>query len=404
MRRRFAILTAFLLIHADIANGEDRTKWINGTIDDALRVAGESDRMVLAYCWEEKEERSVAFYNTLTVESVMKAMEGWACFSAKKGSPEGDEAIKRYSVNSFPTVLFLTAEGELEDLVGGTMNPTPFVSEMARVGRGEGTLRQLQAAAADTEDAGNLDARFNLVFRYRSLGDAEKEQAELDAILAADKKGATITGARVHLIGVMRQMAEDAEDRAFGFDWDGARLSFRGATRDWSLKPLYAWAKKVKNPRGKFDAWDTIAEHEWTRQNRKAALSASTQAQKGVPDDRALDWCADLARKIMGLRGERPTSQKKFALRLATDCSKRARKVDGEAEDFAKRFPGLTKDAVIAKYTEPLAYAQKYNGQHGKALATIEKCIKLDPENKQYVSTQELLKSGTWPPPPTDDG
>lgn len=110
------------------------------------------------------------------------------------------------------------------------MNPTPFIVEMARMKRGEETLRLLQAKAADPKDVLNLDARFELLFRYRSLGDIAEERRALAAILAADGKGATIAGARAQLIHVMVGMAEDADDRASAFDRDGERLAFRGGT------------------------------------------------------------------------------------------------------------------------------------------------------------------------------
>ncbi len=400
---RLSLLLVLFLAVTSSALDEDRTRWVNGTFSEALGLAKESERLVLVYCWEEKEERSVQFYGTLVTDAVMTAMEKWICFSAKKTTPNGDEVLERFSVRSVPAVLFVSADGELIDLIGGVIGPTPFLRELERVARGEETLLLLQTAASGGDEPANLDARFKLAFRYRTLGDDAKEEEQFASIRKADAKGATAPGARAHLIQVMREIADDAGDKAFGFDWDGDHLTFRGSrVRDWSLKPLYAWAKKVKDPHGKFDAWNGIADFEWTQGDQAAALAASEQAHDVVPDDVALDWCADLARKVMGLRGKRPTSQKKLALKLATDCARRAESLDPDAESYKAKFGEQTKDAVLAKYLEPLAYAQKFNGQHGKAVATIERCRELDPTNSQFESSEGLIKSGTWPPPPTD--
>ena len=87
-------IAALLLVNAIASAEDDRTRWVNGSISDALRIAGESDRMTLLYCWEDENDRCVSFYEySLKTDAVMAAMEKFVCFSAKKGKPEGDEAI-----------------------------------------------------------------------------------------------------------------------------------------------------------------------------------------------------------------------------------------------------------------------------------------------------------------------
>lgn len=382
--------------------GEDRTRWVNGTLADALSNATESKKLALVYCWEQDAPKSVTFYETtMKADEVMTAMEAYVCFSAKKGRPEGDEVINQYTVAALPAVLFLEADGTLVDVVGGAIPKAAFVKDLARVLRGEDTLRELILRSEEPFGAENAGARFQLAMRYRGLGETTKAAAQFDALRKADAKGATLPGARAHLLAAMEDAAGSA---ALDPAWDGERLTFDGARKEWSTKPLYAWAKKVKADGGAFEAWDALAEVEIAQGNKDAALAAWQKAYDDVPDDRLLEWCSALSRRVMELGGRRPTSQKKFALRLATHCAKVADDLDEGSDGYRAAFGDTKKDVLVARYTEPLAWALRYNSQHGQAMTTIDKCIELDPNNEQLQKTRETLLSGSWPPPPGEDG
>lgn len=383
---------------------EDRIRWVSGTLADALRAAAEKERPVLVYCWEEQQQACVSLYdNTIKTEAVMSAVEDWVCFSAKKGTPAGDEALSRFEVRSLPTILFLNAQGELQDLMGGVIPPGQFVLELERVRRGEGTLRELIEHAADANDPGQLEARFHLFFRYRGLGELEKAEAELAALCAADPKAKTLPGSRAHFILVAREAARAAKDDTHEIEWNGQRVVLSGNVKTWPLKAFQDWTKKVQHAEGKFEAYDQLGDLELAQERRDAAVSAWQQAEKDVPDRRAFDWCAAQARALMDHPGKPSAGDRKFALKLAQHGVKLAEDIDPASEDFRFLFRDQSKESVIAKQLEVLGYALKFNGQHGKAVETLERCVALDPANRQYQSSLELIKSGRWPPPPPDE-
>ncbi|MFH0944325.1 MAG: hypothetical protein V2A76_03930 [Planctomycetota bacterium] len=382
---------------------KDEIAWIGGTYNSALIASEASGKKVLAYCWKENDPDCVSMYDyTFQVEEVVTAMKKWICFSVKEGTPEGDSFIKEQKVRKLPTVLFLTSKGELIDVVGGVVPPKQLVIELERILRGENTLQELLVKADNPKAPDYLEVNFLLSFRFRGLGDKESAEARLAALRVADPKAQSLAGSRAHLIQVLREGAESVNDPSFWMNWDGEALSFRGDVESWPLQRLMDWARKVQNPEGKFEAWDLLAGFQMKMDGRSAAMSSWQQAQKTVPDHRAIQWGADLALQIMGFDGKRTAQDKKFALRLATQSAKLAEDLKEDSKLFQTRFKDKSHNAVIAQYLETLGFAQKYNGQHGQSLATLQRCIDLDPGNEKYTGSFELIKSGVWPPPPRE--
>ena len=381
---------------------KEEVAWIGGTFNSALLASEVSGKQVLAYCWKDKDEDCSLLYGLFQLPEVVTEMQKWICFSAQVGTPEGDKLIQEQNVRKLPTVLFMTKDGELIDVAGGVMARQQFMSELDRILQGKDTLRELLVKADDPTAPDYLDANFLLAFRYRSLGDNEQTEARLETLRKADPKAESVAGARAHLIKLLEDGAESVDDPSFWMNWDGVSLSFRGDVENWPLKPLTDWARKVKNPEGKFEAWDLLATFQMKLKGRKAAMASWVQAQKCVPDHRAIQWCSDLANQVMGFDGKRTAQDKKFALKLATQSAKLAEDLSVHSEQFKTQFKDKTYNAVLAQYLEVLGFAQKYNSQHGKSLETLQRCIDLDPQNERYAGSFELIKSGNWPPPPME--
>lgn len=373
--------------------------WLSGTLEEALGKS-QAGRQTLVYCWKEKDQACVSMFDyTMQGDSIVAEMQKWVCLSAKQGTAEGDAVFAKYEVRAVPTVLFLTPEGEMIDLVGGSMRPKQFAFELDRIYRGVDTLRELNVQADDPEDERRLDAIFQLAFRFRKLGDLEKSEARLASLRELDSKLKSLPGARARLIEVAGEMAEKADDPTYRFDWDGQRFQILGDIRSWSLKPLLDHTRKIKHAEAKFEAWDMLGQFQMRQENRKAALSSWQQAHKTVPAMRAIDWCSELSVLIMNYQYERSTQDRKFALKLATHSVKLAKGLKEDDPQFKLYFPKETVNQVHARQLETLGYAQKFNGLHGKSLETFERCIKLDPANEKYQQSFDLVKSGNWPQP-----
>lgn len=76
-----------------------------------------------------------------------------------EGTDAGNEAIAKYGVQAFPTLLVIDHEGEVVDEVAA-WQPGPFVEELDRILAGKDTLKALRAAMAVNAD--DLDAGLEL--------------------------------------------------------------------------------------------------------------------------------------------------------------------------------------------------------------------------------------------------
>ena len=382
---------------------DEQIGWIGGTLNSALTASATSGKQVLVYCWKDKDEACVTMFDyTMQVDSVVGEMKKWICLSAKQGTAEGDEVFQKFEVRAVPTVLFLTTQGELIDVVGGAMQPTQLAFELERIGRGENTLRELLVQEANADDKRHLEAIFDLAFRFRKLGDTEKSESRLARLRELDTKLTSLPGSRAHLIHVAGEMARKIDDPTFRYDWDGRQFQVLGDIRAWELKPLMDITRKIKHPEAKFETWDMLGRFQMKRENRQAALASWQQAHKTVPDMRAVDWCSELANMIMNYPYKRTPQDSKFALKLATHSAKLAKDLDASTEEFAAYFPKQTVNQVLARQLETFGFALKFNGQHSKSLETLQRCVELDPENEKYQKSFELVKSGNWPPPPKE--
>jgi len=99
---------------------------------------------------------------------------------------EGRQAAKKYKIQGFPTILFLTATGEVAGKIVGYRPPAPFAEEVAQVIQDHKEFPQLQARIkqnpSDTEAAarlaGILIQRGDLSAATQMLAQAEKADPE----------------------------------------------------------------------------------------------------------------------------------------------------------------------------------------------------------------------------------
>lgn len=128
--------------------------WFHGGLDDATRVAGEKDTLVFVefytdWCsWCRRLETE-----TLTDRAVRAELDALVAIrlDAEKG---GAEAARRFGVESYPTMVFLDADGDEVDRIVGYLPPEKFVGEVRRITAGDtlaACLRELEAHPADPD-------------------------------------------------------------------------------------------------------------------------------------------------------------------------------------------------------------------------------------------------------------
>jgi len=87
---------------------------------------------------------------------------------------QGQSFAQRYGVDSFPTIIFLRADGREIDRIGGFLPAHHFLEEMRRIKEGRDTFLSLQEA----EEAGSIEAINRLVLAEHYLMRSRVQEAE----------------------------------------------------------------------------------------------------------------------------------------------------------------------------------------------------------------------------------
>jgi thioredoxin-related protein len=90
---------------------------------------------------------------------------------------EGVAVAKKYGVNGYPTILFITPEGDVAGKIGGYMPPEPFAGELKNISTSYKEFPVLEARyKANPNDS---EAAVKLAMAYAGRGNAEKAGALL---------------------------------------------------------------------------------------------------------------------------------------------------------------------------------------------------------------------------------
>ena len=139
--------------------------------------------------------------DTFSQASVAAAMKGFVAVHVDAEKGEGVGLAKRYGARGFPTLVVVDAAGEEIDRIVGYLAPEPFVKEIGRIARGEGTLPALKKQVADRPD--DLGLALDLADKLAdsdgvaalALAEAVEGKASAQPVLAAR---ALATQLRVH--------------------------------------------------------------------------------------------------------------------------------------------------------------------------------------------------------------
>lgn len=103
--------------------------WSKGSLEEALEQAKKQDKLVFidfwtTWCgWCKKLD-----HDTYTDPKVIAALnEHYVCLSIDAESKLGAPIARRYSVNGYPTLLFLTTDGLVRERVAGYKPPEKFL-------------------------------------------------------------------------------------------------------------------------------------------------------------------------------------------------------------------------------------------------------------------------------------
>jgi hypothetical protein len=178
------------------------------------------------------------------------------CLRVEAGAPEGTDLVRRFAVRGYPTILFLDGAGREVDRVVGFLGPERFAAEVARIRRGDGTLRSLRLAhEADPAAAGPAVAYAR---RLVKIGETGAARALLTAVAdappgdAAAGGGAAKPAALLGLAELALRLDDDAKALAFA-----ARVTDEFAA---SKEAADAWLLRVQVHAGQGEIETALAE------------------------------------------------------------------------------------------------------------------------------------------------
>lgn len=331
--------------------GHGRLDWFKGTWDELLAEAKRSDRIIFVDFWTEwcswckRLEK-----DTLSNDDVVREMKDVLCFSVNGESEEGAPLVERFGIRTYPSLVFLDPTGEQRDFIGQYLPPKPFLAEVRRIKRNEGTISSLRARIEAAPD--DLEARYEYAKKLLGLGDEAGYEEQVAAIRKADPEGHSLPMRKLRFKDVVQQVGEDLR-----------------------LEPLYRFIERESDPRLLTSGWYYALHYEnllmqkadqdaLVAKHRERWLRAGRELWKHTPEEDVARIGNYIAWGIYEERESVGEEDLAFALSVAEKAAAAA------GED--------------ANVIDTLACCQFALGRVDAAVTTINRCIEIEPKNAEW--------------------
>ncbi|MBI5431307.1 MAG: thioredoxin family protein [Planctomycetes bacterium] len=354
-------------IEAREASGADefhgKVPWFEGTYAQALARARTNDSLVLLDFWAGwcRPCRRMG-KTTFSDATVVAELCGVVCVSVDTESNSGKVLCERFGVKKLPTLVWLSPDGELRDVVTGFHGPDEFRRELARIRADRDTLAALERRVlANTED---LDARWRLARKLRDLGDTKGAQYQLRAIAELDREQKSLPMRLAKLEALLTRSYATFDERAHGYDLGGLEAFLAGETE----------------PQVLFEGWFAHA--------RMQGVHVEELRRRKAPKDElrtaALAQLATYRERAWPHRYPERTAH--AANEIAWSHWEAAEFLDDDAKRFALGVAELAAAAEPdqAAILDTLACCRWMNGDHDRARELVERCIALEPKNPEW--------------------
>jgi thioredoxin-related protein len=281
---------------------------------------------------------------------VLAELEDVLCFSIDADSKDSRPLRKCFQVQSPPALVFLDPDGTLRDQISGYLGPDPFLLELRRIKANKGTFSDLRARIEKHQD--DLDARWELACKLRSIGDLLGYEEQVSELRERDPEGSSMASRRMRL----HMLRAEAESKL-------------------ELEPLYQFVRAEKEPALLFESWWAIwklegqalraaEEPEHVRMHEVRYFAAARSLWPLVPEDQHGFLGNNIAWSFYENRTRATRSDLEFALSVARKAAAAARDVP----------------AVV----DTLACCLFAVGKREEALVEVKRCIELDPQNPEW--------------------
>ena len=290
-------------------------------------------------------------------------MQDMLVLSIDAESETGEPIAKRFAVRGFPALLFLNSDGTPRDSIGGYMPADSFKMEVERISRGEDTINTLCASVEANAD--DLDARSALAEKLGGFGDQAGRDAQLAEIAKRDPEAKHIATRRLRFEKVRDEVLRSAQSETPDPQpivdvLEGEADSELLLGGHYLVSRIYMdLAKKSEDESAATDM-------------RAKAIHSMRIAWKACPDDQRESFGNALAWSLWEARDGIDGDGKALALEIAIAAAKNS------------------KDPNVL---DTLACCYYMNGQADQAIATIDRCIEIQPDSEDWKKRRTMFET-----------
>jgi thioredoxin 1 len=334
-----------------VQEARGKLAWFRGSYEELLAEAERSGKIVFLDFYSRTNAYSRKLEKSTYVDPrVLSGMADVLCFSIDTDTRESKALRKRFQVQTPPALVFLDPDGTLRDQISGYFTPEHFLMELERIKANKGTFSDLRKRIE--RDAGDLDSRWLLACKLRTIGDIVGFEEQIAEIKERDREGRAVASRRMQLAGL-----------------------YTAATAKLELQPLYDFVEREEDPALLYDGWWSI----WTLEGQAARSARDPEKARVhelryfaaaralwplVPIEQHGRLGNNIAWSIYENRTSATRSDLEFALAVAE-----------KAVEAAPQVP-----AVV----DTLACCLHAVGRHDEAREQVKRCIQLDPQNPEW--------------------
>jgi thioredoxin-related protein len=206
---------------------------------------------------------------------------------AEKG--EGVDLAKKYKVSGFPTILFVTSDGEEIDRLLGYVPPDKFLESMSDYVKGVNTVGALKAELQKNPD--NPDAQYRMASKYAAQNDLANAAAHFAKLMELDPKNEHADEASFYVaMNDFRTTKDPTALTAFAEAYPNSQYA---GSAVMSLANYFMREKKHDEARNQFEAYFEKRPNDAPQMNN---IAWNLAGQKVM-----LDYAAELAEKAVSL-------------------------------------------------------------------------------------------------------
>jgi tetratricopeptide (TPR) repeat protein len=336
---------------ASAREGRGKVAWFGGSFEELLAEAARAKRLVFLDFYSRSNTYSKKLEKvTYCDPRVVTELSEMLCFSVDVDSKDTKVLRRRFQVLSAPALVFLDADAALREQLSGYLGPDLFLMELRRIKANTGTFSDLRTRITQQPD--DLDARWKLACKLRTVGDLAGYEAQISELRERDPEGRSNASRRLRLANLHAVAAANLE-----------------------LEPLYTFVESEKEPAILFEGWlsiwelegqaaRSVHEPERARMHVLRTFAAARALWPLVPAEQVGHLGNNIAWNFYEGRAGASRSDLEFALEVATKAAAAAQDVP----------------AVV----DTLACCLFAVGRKEEALKQVRRCIELDPQNPEW--------------------